>query len=231
MEQASETPQIIATCYLHEAGDEQNKLWLSPQHLQVWHRGRLRVFSLEQLRRLEFNHRKLMLPLVLGAIAASLSLVAIFKTHYNPILMLCLLVAGCLAAYRGYQGNWVLTIEESKTYTDYYLSSVSPNLRAFVAYANTFTGRQPKGLLYLPLTHDEWGAARERGQLGINRPQRLYYRQELRLVPAGKPVIVPIDSLRPEVQLGWQQEEETAVPVPFLQKGRLPVQELKPSFH
>lgn len=231
MEQASETPQIIATCYLHEAGNEQNKLWLSPEHLQVWHRSRLRVFPLEQLRRLEFNHRKLMLPLVLGGIAASLSLVAIFKTHYNPVLMLCLMVAGCLAAYRGYQGSWVLTVEESKTYTDYYLSSISPNLRGFVAYVNTFTGRQPKGLLYLPLTPEKWATALERGYLATNSPQRLYYRQELSAVPAGHPVIVSINSLKPEVKVRWQQEEETAMPVPFLQKSHLPVQELKPYFH
>lgn len=231
MEQASETPQIIATCYLQEAGNEQNKLWLSPEHLQLWHRGRLRVFPLEQLRRLEFNHRKLMLPLVLGGIAASLSLVAIFKTHYNPILMLCLMVAGCLAAYRGYQGSRVLTIEEDKTYTDYYLSSISPNLRAFVTYVNTFTGRQPKGLLYLALTPEEWATALERGYLDIRTPQRLHYRQELSQLPADRPVIVPLNSLKPEIQLRWQQQEETAEPVPFLQAGRLPVQELKPSFH
>lgn len=227
----AETPQIIATCYLHETGNEQNKLLLSSEHLQLRYQGRLRAFSLEHLRRLSFNHRKLMLPLVLGGIAASLSLVAIFKTQYNPWLMLSLMLAGCLAAYRGYQGSWVLTVEEDKTHTDYYLSSVTPNLQAFVTYANTFTGRRPKGVLYLPLSSNEWSLAQTHSFLEINSPRRLYYMSEISLLPPDQSVIIPVNSLHQHVLLTWITEESTRMPLPYLQKGsRLPLQELKPFF-
>lgn len=230
-EQQANKPIIIATCYLYETANEQNKLLLSPEHLQVRYRGSLRAFLLDHLRRLSFNHRKLMLPLVLGGIAASLSLVAIFKTQYNPWLMLSIMLAGCLAAYRGYQGNWVLTIEEDKNYTDYYLPSVSANLRAFVAYANTFTGRQPKGVLYLPMSSSEWSAAQQQGVLKVERPRRLYYAQEISHIPPGKPVIVPVNSLHENVLLSWQNEEEAQIPLPYLQKGSILLpQELKPLF-
>lgn len=227
----AQAPAVIATCFLHETGNEQNKLLLSPEHLQVRYQGRLRAFLLDHLRRLSFNHRKLMLPLVLGGITASLSLVAIFKTYYNPWLMLSLMLAGCLAAYRGYQGSWVLTVEEDKTYTDYYLSSVSPNLRAFVAYANTFTGRQPKGVLYLPLGVDEWNAAQEQEVLVSKSDQRLYYGQEISLIPSELPVVVPVNSLQQGVWLRWEDKEEAQIPLPYLQKGsRIPLQDLKPFF-
>ena len=232
MDQAqADIPQIIATCALHEAGNEQDKLLLGPEHLQVRYRGKIRGFALDHLRRLSFNHRKLMLPLVLGGITASLSLVAIFKTQYNPWLMLSLMLAGCLAAYRGYQGSWVLSIEEDKNYTDFYLQSISANLRAFVAYANTFTGRQPKGVLYLPLSSHEWSAAQEEEVLEIKNPQRLYYAQEISLIPSDRPLIVPVNSLLQTVRLNWENKEEADRPLPYLQKGsKLPVQELKPFF-
>lgn len=217
---------------MHETGDEQNKLLLSAEHLQFRYQGRLRAYSTEYLRRLSFNHRKLMLPLVLGGIAASLSVVAIFKTHYNPWLMLSLMLAGCLAAYRGYQGSWVLTVEEDKTHTDYYLSSVTPNLQAFVDYANTFTGRrQPKGVLYLPLSPNEWNVAQTYPFLEIKSPRRLYYMPEISLLPPGQSVIIPVNSLHEHVLLTWIIEESTRLPLPYLQKGsRLPLQELKPFF-
>lgn len=171
-----------------------------------------------------------MLPLVLGGIAASLSLVAIFKTQYNPWLMLSLMLAGCLAAYRGFQGSWVLTIEEDKTHTDYFLSSVTPNLQAFTAYANTFTGRrQPKGILYLPLSPNEWSVAQTQPFLEIKSPRRLYYMSEISLLPSDQSVIIPVNSLHQKVVLTWIPEESTQIPLPFLQKdSRLPLQELKP---
>lgn len=231
MNQQTETPRIIATCYLHEHGNEQNKLLLSAEHLQFRHQGRLRVFVLDHLRRLSFNHRKLMLPLVLGGITGSLSLVAIFKTQYNPWLMLSLMVGGLLAAYIGYQGSWVLTIEEDKNYTDYYLSSISDNLRAFVAYANTFTSRQPKGVLYLPLSPEEWSAAQQQAFMEVQSPRRLYYLQEISQLPPTSTVIVPVNSLQQSVLLGWENNEEAQMPVPHLQKGsRLSLEELKPFF-
>jgi hypothetical protein len=231
MDQNTETPRIIATCYLQQHGNEQNKLLLSAEHLQLRHQGRLRVFVLDHLRRLSFNHRKLMLPLVLGGITGSLSLVAIFKTQYNPWLMLSLMVGGLLAAYIGYQGSWVLTVEEDKNHTDYYLSSISANLRAFVAYANTFTSRQPKGVLYLPLSSEEWRDAREQVFIEVQSSRRLYYLQEINLLPAKSAVIIPVNSLNQSVLLSWENNEEAQMPVPYLQKGsRLSVQDLKPLF-
>ncbi len=173
-----------------------------------------------------------MLPLVLGGITASLSLVAIFKTTYNPWLMLSLMIGGCLAAYLGYQGSWVLTIEEDKTYNDYFLSSISANLRAFVAYTNTFTThRQPKGVLYLPLSAAEWQNAQQQEFIKIQKPRRLFYLQEISLLSAENTVVIPVNSLQRGIFLDWENDEEAQMPVPYLQQESwLPLQEIKPFF-
>ena len=218
METPSAGEKVIATCPLGSKNKE-DKLWLTEEHLQLLYRGQLKVFALEEVRQLSFNHRKLMLPLIVGGVAATLSLVAIFKLFYNPWLMLSLLVAGCLAAFVGYRGSWVLTIEEEKVHTDLFLSSISPALRSFVQYANTFTGRKPKGVLYLPLLNNEAAAIYERDYLAPSTERRLYFRQEIGSLPPAITIILPVNSLSSTVYISWKPHEQTGEPQPFLQKG------------
>lgn len=210
----------IAAAYLREKGNEGHKIWFNQEHLHIMYHGRHRVFEMERISRLTFNHRKLMLPLLFGSTAACLSLVAIIKLYYNPWLMMCILTAGGLSAYWGYLGKWVLTIEEDKHYTDFFLNSISPNLKAFVGYANTFTGRKEKGILYLPIHVNSWGMIRETGTLKPEKESRLYFRHELSSIPPKNWVILPIPTLQEGIHLSWKRSEESEnALVPYLQKN------------
>lgn len=192
------------------------------------YRGRHKVFEMEQISDLSFNHRKLMLPLILGGTVACLSLVAIFKAYYDPWLMLSLFTLGTLSAYFGYKGRWVLTVEEHKSYTDFFLKSITPNLKAFVAYANTFTGRQPKGILYLPLTFARWKAAQESELFKPDIAARLFFRHELNSIPAKNWVILPIPTLQDGIMISWKTIEENALH-PYLEKNSyISLQDVKP---
>lgn len=173
-----------------------------------------------------------MLPLILGGTAACLSLVAIFKAFYDPWLMLTLFTGGCLSAWFGYMGRWVLTIEEPKNYSDFFLKSVTPELKAFVAYANTFTGRQPKGVLYLPVPFPEWQRARETGYLSFPEAERLYFMNELNTIQKEGIVILPVPSLHDQIFITWKKDEEPEEDLhPFLDKqSQLPLQEIKPLY-
>lgn len=222
--------QTIATCYLHKAGNERHKIWLSRQHLQLLYHGRHRVFELGQVSHLAFNQRKLMLPLVGGGIAATLSLVAIFKTYASPWLMLSLLVAGVLIAYLGYQGSWVLTVHEHKYHQDFFLKGITPNLRAFVNYANTFTGLQPPGLLYLPLSQSEWEQASQNPFYVLHENKRLCFRHEIGSIPPHLSVIVPVNSLDENIRLQWVADEQQHLYPCLLPGSTLPLQEAKPFF-
>lgn len=219
MDHKQDTSATIATCYLREAGNEQHKTWLSQDHLYLLYKGQLKIFALEEVNQITFNHRKLMFPLVIGGVAACLSLVAIFKLYYNPWIMLSLLTAGCLAAYRGYQGSWVLTIEEQKTHTDFFLDGISPNLRAFVRYANTFTGRKPKGILYLPLSTKEWEKAQAEGFFQVREPLRLYFGRQTALAPSDKPAFIAVNTLEDHVHTSWKKDPDSQELHPFVEPG------------
>lgn len=229
-----DTPQApeptIATCYLQESGNEQHKIWLNRELLQLMYKGRHRVFELKEIRSIEFNHRKLMLPLVLGGITATLSLVAIFRAYYNPWLMLSLLVAGLLAAYLGFLGSWVLTVHENKYHHDFFLKTISPNLRAFVAYANTFTGRQTPGILYLPMALQDWEQVRHAETLRLQQKQRLFFKQEISSIPPHLSVILPLSSMDENLNIHWEPDEQGAL-YPYLPAGTIiPLQESRPHF-
>lgn len=218
----------IASSYLQEKGNENNKIWFNLDLLQLLYRGRHKVFEMEQISALSFNHRKLMLPLILGGTVACLSLVAIFKAYYDPWLMLSLFTMGSLSAYFGYKGKWVLTVEEQNSYTDFFLKSITPNLRAFVAYANTFTGRQPKGILYLPLSFARWKAAQESELFKPDIAARLFFRHELNSIPAKNWVILPIPTLQDGIMISWKTIEENALH-PYLEKNSyISLQDVKP---
>ena len=217
-----ENSATIATCYLHEAGNEQNKIWFTREHLQLLYKGKLKVFPLAQIRRISFNHRKLMLLLLAGGIAASLSMVAIIKLFYNPWLTLSLLTFGCLAAYRGYQGSWALTIEEAKFYSDFFIKTITPNLKAFVRYANTFTGHQQQGILYLPVPTEQWEKAKESGFIQNHEPARLYFGFELPEVNRHNYVIIPVKTLEDTIHISWRTENRSEQDIfPFLQPSSL----------
>lgn len=220
----------IAAAYLREQGNERHKIWFNLEHLHILYHGRHRVFEMERINQIAFNHRKLMLPLLFGATAACLSLVAIIKLYYNPWLMMFILTAGCLSAYWGYLGKWVLTVEEDKNHTDYFLKSITPNLRAFVDYANTFTGRKEKGILYLPVHKDKWEAIRDGGVFLPDKDTRLYFRHEFSSIPPKNWVLVPISTLQEGVFLSWKKSFDADNSLhPYLQRNsRIPLQGVEP---
>lgn len=229
MDHNHQSSSTIASAYLQEEGNEMHKIWFSQDLLQLFYQGRHRVFEMEQIRRLAFNHRKLMLPFILGGTAASLSLVALLKLFYDPWLMLSILTIGCLLAYWGYKGSWVLTVEEPKTHTDFFLKTISPNLRAFVDYANTFTGRQSKGVLYLPLSFSRWQAAGEKGFFKPDTPARLFFSHELDSIPRKNWVVLPVPTLLEGIFISWKTPEGESSLYPYLEKNSyLPLQEIKP---
>lgn len=217
-----ENSSTIAICYLHQAGDEQNKIWFTREHLQLLYKGRLKVYPLNLIRRISFNHRKLMLLLVAGGITASLSMVAIIKLFYNPWLTLSLLTLGCLAAYKGYQGSWVLTIEEAKYHSDFFIKSITPNLKAFVRYANTFTGHKQQGVLYLPVPTEKWEKDKATGYIRIHEPARLYFGFELPEMNRNNSLIIPVNTLEDTVYISWRTEKESEQDIfPFLQPSSI----------
>ena len=126
----------VAICYLHRADDERNRCWLTARYLVVVFRGRKHVFALEHIKNIAFEQRRAWLPLVIGGIAAPLSLAAILLNLYNPWVLIYIFLPALLLLYMGWLPYSVLAVHDVVKPHDFRLPSVSGNLRAFVRFAN-----------------------------------------------------------------------------------------------
>jgi uncharacterized protein (DUF952 family) len=128
--------EIYAICYLHEVNDEQNKCLLTEKHLIVVRQGKSYDFPLINIQKIAFDHRRILLPLVAGGIAAPFSLVAIFTRVGDPWLLLPLFFMGLFAIYWGWLGYPALVVQDNIREHDFQLKYISQNLQAFTEFAN-----------------------------------------------------------------------------------------------
>jgi len=143
-----------AIVYLNRAGNHRNKALLFENHLMLIYRGKSQVFRLEDIGNLYFTRQKILIPIILGGITASFSIVAMFVYYSSPILIISIFVAGVLIMYLGYNGEDVLVIDLKVKQEYFPLRSISDNLKAFVHFLNKYikAGGNPEyWYIYLPI--------------------------------------------------------------------------------
>jgi len=116
---------------LYKQGDERNKCALTVTNLIITHKGTETNYLLKDLNHVKFHEKKLLLPLIVGGIIASLGLTANLSGYYNPWLTMSVSIAGIYLFYYGWSDTWTLTLDTSLGNKDYYLRGVSLNLKAF----------------------------------------------------------------------------------------------------
>ena len=153
----------IAVCYLHRAGDERNRCWLTQKHLVVVFRRQKHAFELDLIQHITFEQRRAWLPLIVGGIASPLSLLALLLNLYNPWVLIYVFLPASLLLYLGWLPYSVLAVHDAVKPHDFRLPSVSSNLQAFVRFANrmVLTGND---YIYHVARADEWADASTRQQ-------------------------------------------------------------------
>lgn len=127
---------VKAFCYLYKVNDEKNKSLLTDHNLIIIHKGKSKNFKLADIKDLGFHSRKIMLPLLSGGIFAPLSIIAIFKSLYDPWWLLFILFISLFLFYYGWLGQKVLTVTENVHHQDFALPLISPNIKAFAGFVN-----------------------------------------------------------------------------------------------
>lgn len=106
-----------------------------------------------------------MLPLLAGGVLAPLSIISIFKNLYDPWLILLILFASLFLFYFGWIGQKVMTIQENVQTSDFGVTNISLNLKAFARFVNDILsnkGRdEPSFLIYHITTRKQWEAYSE----------------------------------------------------------------------
>ena len=129
-----ETP--LAVCYLHRAEDERNRCWLTERHLVVQFRGKKQAFERTFLKTVAIEQRRAWLPLIVGGIAAPLSLLSLLLNIHDTWVLICVFLPALLLLYLGWLPYTVLAVHDVVKPHDFRLPAVSANLRAFVRFAN-----------------------------------------------------------------------------------------------
>ncbi|AHM59988.1 hypothetical protein D770_08625 [Flammeovirgaceae bacterium 311] len=220
--------QLIARTPLVREGDAANQALLSEHALQIKHRGKSRAFSLQYVERLSLEHRKLWLPLIGGAIVASLCLLALLHTFTMPYRLLSGAAIGLLGVWWGYRGSMALVVYEQRNHTDFLLSRVAQPVPVFLAFANRLIRRypQPLGNYCISLSIQEWQQINLRGNITLAEP-RLCLQQEVALYQnAGSSALwVAFDPLRLGNRLQWSLEGQE---LQGRLSGTIRVQEVSP---
>jgi len=161
---------------LYEQGDDRNKCALTVTNLIITYKGTETNYLLKDINHVKFHEKKLLLPLIVGGIIASLGLTANLSGYYNPWLTMSLSIAGIYLFYYGWSGTWTLSLDTSLGNKDYYLRGVSLNLKAFVRYLNYLLLEETDGFneyskFYYLSKYVDWQQVSSR-QLSLN-PQKV----------------------------------------------------------
>ena len=169
--------EIRAIAYLERDKDEKNKIMLGEQHIFVIKKNKEHSFKIDNVKELGYTHRKLLLPIVLGGVSASLSIVALFENLYAPLFIMLIFVSGIFLLYLGILGELDFFVKTNSSPAYFSVSQKSDNLKAFINFINPFL-RSPEGkgkqkwLIYLVLDSRTWS------QMEQNSENYLFSEQE-----------------------------------------------------
>lgn len=158
----SNASTLLAKCYIKEENDDRNYCLLTESTLLIKHKGKMETFFIHWVKDIVFQKRIFLIPIVFGGIAAALAGVGLFQYYLNPWFMLALLFCSSLVIYYGIQGSMSMTIVTPIKEYDFFISSVSDNLKAFAAYTiSTIQGSEVS--FYFNLNKEEFERAEEIG--------------------------------------------------------------------
>lgn len=151
--------EIIAFVYLLKEGNRKNMCLVDSTTLILISGGKKKTFSLQEIRRLSFTHKLLLLPIVLGGSFGPFFFIALLSGHFPPIVSLLGFLASILFLYLGFSGRQALKVETLNDVHETFLSGVSENIRSFVDFVNAFIKKDPKEnhqfTFYLPMSQNE----------------------------------------------------------------------------
>ncbi|MFY0628025.1 MAG: DUF952 domain-containing protein [Reichenbachiella sp.] len=103
---------VILKCYLAKSGDEKNQLLLYSSKLIVIFKGKRTEFDYQQILSLVISKKKLIIPLVLGGIGTSFSMLALSLGWYHYQLNLFVIFLFFIFMYYGFIGKEAVLIGE-----------------------------------------------------------------------------------------------------------------------
>jgi len=129
--------KVKAKVYLRMDGDSNNMMMLTDEKMMLKNKGKKQVYDLSAVKSLGTGNKKLLLPVLLGAVIAPFSFISYFTNIFHPMIHLIFTLLGLLLFFIGWMGRSTLVIYLPRGHEDFiFLPSITKNLNAFIEYAN-----------------------------------------------------------------------------------------------
>ncbi len=157
MEDFFDLDKIKAKVHLLQDGDSKNVVMTTDEKLMVVRKGVRHVYGLNELNSLSTGNKKLLLPLIIGAIMAPFAFSSSFANVFHPIVHLIFTLLGLLLFFIGWVGKSTLSINFRNGVEEFYfLPYISKNLQAFIVYINSQLGFGKEGIGHLIFVENEY---------------------------------------------------------------------------
>ncbi|MBL6448671.1 hypothetical protein JMN32_20330 [Fulvivirga sp. 29W222] len=209
---------VLAFCYIGKDGDNKNICYLTKKNLLIKHKNRLESFNHEMIKGISFEHKILLLPLVVGGIITPLSIHGLLNTFINPWVLLISMVMGLLFMYYGWEGSSTITIKTKVKDYDFFIRQTSVNLKAFAEYVQHYISDDINARRFYFITNKpEWSNAKESQVFKISKPVALHNWKEVRQMKlSAEKVILAVDPTENDIQISFKQSSDKKILHPQL---------------
>ena len=115
-----------------------NYMQLSDKELQIKKSDKTHIFSIKEIKKIEMEFRYLIIPLIVGGIVLSLSLVGIFSAVVESWVGMMLVSIGAILLYFGIKGSYQVSIETFSSKFSFFLDDEDRGMRQFLIGVNNY---------------------------------------------------------------------------------------------
>ena len=134
-----DTDQLKAKVYLRSDGDSSNMILVTENKLMLKIKDKKQVYELSDIDAIKPGNKKLLLPLLLGAVISPFSFISYFTNIFHPLFHLVFTLLGMLLFFIGWAGKSTLVIQLAKGHEEFiFLPSISKNVSAFLDYMDNY---------------------------------------------------------------------------------------------
>ena len=167
----------IALCFLKN-NDYNNCLYLTDENFTVKMKGKTYSYDLNSIKQLHWTNKQLLLPIILGGLTSSLSVVSYMNNLLHPWFLILLFMSGVLAIYYGFIGSPALEIKLKDQKEFYLIREKNIFLQEFTDFVNLYLIRRETPEYFITVTEDEWEKAKKSGYFVVKEPQELFYEND-----------------------------------------------------
>lgn len=126
----------IAKVYLLKEGDERNVCYVNNKQLLIIRKNVSTRIDLELIKGITFSNKKFLFPLITGGVLMPFFFIALFNNIFHHYISLIGFLIGVYLFYFGYVGSSSMVVLGHQPIKEFFLPSISPNLKAFAKFVN-----------------------------------------------------------------------------------------------